>query len=106
MVLFQEVWAQIIEPRFVRIGPAKARPTKGTGSSKTARSIFDASSDEDHVIPSEFEENEEDLSNYLQSNSSFLVNMHATGAFSVLYLYICMFLFGSFELFDVIFQRA
>jgi len=42
---------------------------------------MDSSSD-DHIIPSEFEQNDEDLAEYLKSNTSFLLNMHATGAFT------------------------
>ena len=85
------------ELRFVRLGPAKARPLKGkkTTSKGQLQQLGEDSAD-DFVLPSDFEENDEDLANYLQANSSFLMNMHATGAFTVLslclelfFLYVC-----------------
>ena len=57
------------------MGPAKARR-------KTTKSTTIDSSSDDHIIPSEFEQNDEDLVEYLKSNTSFLLNMHATGAFT------------------------
>ena len=34
------------------------------------------------MYKSEFEENDEDLAHYLQANTSFLVSLHATAAFT------------------------
>lgn len=64
----------------MRVGPAKS------SSDKVKMKKTDTTKDEDSdfALPSEFDEtNDEDLAHFLRSNTSFLVNMHATGAFSV-----------------------
>ena len=52
----------------MRVGPAKARPKR------VKQILYDGSeSEDDHVIPSEFETNDEELAVYLQTNTSFLL---------------------------------
>lgn len=75
-----------LQLRFVRVGPARARPSKGKNTSKSAVLGDGDSSDEGFVLPSEVEENDDDLAHYLQSDSSFIMNMHATAAFSASWL--------------------
>lgn len=63
----------------MRLGPAKARSTK-----KSALKVDVASdSGNEFLMPSEFEENDDALANYLRANASFLLNMHSTAAFTV-----------------------
>jgi len=57
----------------VRVGPARDRRARAKGPDQE----WDG-----YVMPSEFEDNDEDLVHYLESNTSFLVNMNATGAFT------------------------
>lgn len=64
--------------RFIRVGPAKAPQARSKVKSTFGR---DSSSD-DFAAPSEFEQNDEELAEYLKANTSFLVNMNTTGAFS------------------------
>ena len=68
---------------------------KKTTSKGQLQQLGEDSAD-DFVLPSDFEENDEDLANYLQANSSFLMNMHATGAFTVLSLCLELFFFIMF----------
>lgn len=66
----------------MRVGPAKARPKR------VKQILYDGSeSEDDHVIPSEFETNDEELAVYLQTNTSFLLNMNATGGFTAAWLW-------------------
>ena len=90
--------AKHFELRFVRLDPAKAKPLKGKKAKGQVQQLGDDSSG-DFVLPSDFGENDEELVNYLQASSSFLMSMHATGAFTVLSLCLelfLLFLFGMF----------
>lgn len=60
------------------MGPAKAPKAR----SKVTSIFGDDSSSDGWAAPSEFEQNDEELAAYLQANTSFLVNMNATGAFT------------------------
>lgn len=64
--------------RFIRVGPAKAPRAR----SKVKSTFGHDSSSDGFAAPSEIEQNDEELAEYLQANTSFLVNMNATGAFS------------------------
>lgn len=57
------------------MGPAKRR--------KHHSSKVDDDEEEDFTIPSDVEVEDADLSHFLESNTSFLVNMTGTGAFNV-----------------------
>lgn len=64
------------------MGPARARSRK-KGGKKPVNPDASSDSASEFILPSEFEENDDDLAHYLQSNTSFLMNMNATGAFTV-----------------------
>lgn len=63
----------LLHSRLVRQGPAKRKPEE---------------SDTDHwqggtVYTSEFEDNDQELADYMRTTSDFIVTMAATGAFTV-----------------------
>ena len=64
--------------RLVRVGPAKQwKKYESTGTDKE-----DMASDDGVCCPSEFEGNDQELTEYLQSNTAFLMAMHNTAACS------------------------
>ena len=69
------LFAVTIPCSLVRIGPAKRR-------AKRPEDLSDSDSQHGTCVVSEFEDKDDDLSEYLQSNTSFLMAMQTTNAFT------------------------
>ena len=63
--------------RLIRVGPAKRK------KAAKAKELSDSDTEHGACLQSEFEEKDEDLWQFLQSNTSFLMAMHSTNAFTV-----------------------
>ena len=61
--------------RLVRIGPAKRR-------AKRLEDLSDSDSQHGTCAASEFEDKDDDLADYLQANTSFIMAMQTTNAFT------------------------
>ena len=75
---FQFKAVQFCKPRLVRLGPARRHKAI----------VPDQKSDTDHwkggvEIKSDFEENDEDLADFLKANTAFILQMSSTNAFTV-----------------------
>lgn len=78
---------QFCKPRLVRLGPAK-RHTAIVPNQKSDTDHWNGGVD----IKSDFEENDEDLADFLKANTAFILQMSSTNAFTVP-LFNGMFLF-------------